>query len=338
MSAAGPSDTTVRRLFAVSMNRCAFPGCETPVLDPTSNTILAEVCHIRARNERGPRYDSGQTDEERHGFDNLILMCSVHHKLIDAPENLHRFQPDALIAIKAQHEQEARLIGRPVVQLTEEQLTTLQSAGATYDAGATHNDFRHAVFRVGGEGGQWGGGGGGGGILTIVGTTQLPTNVNVDGQNAQAPGGGGAGAGSVRFVGRPVDTDDLAHDLRLCCLLLANAVSFSGSLWNALGAGWTYIDIPSTPTSLRIWLILTFECGDIEEATLLRVSVRVTTPSGAMAMECPVDIEVPSGMDLVKRASRAQLLEFEVTEHGLWSITVRSSTHELGTHHFECRK
>lgn len=339
MSPTGPSNTTVRRLFAVSMNRCAFPDCETPVLDHKSNTILAEVCHIRARSKGGLRYDLNQTDDERNGFDNLILMCAVHHKLIDAPENLHRFLPDALITLKALHEQKARTITCKVVQLTEEQLATLQSTTTAYEAGSTHNDFRQAVFRIGGEGGHWGGGGGGGGIFTIVGTaTRIPAEIYLNGQDAQAPGGGGGGAGTVHYLGRPVDTDDLAHGLHLCCMLLANATSFSGNLFNALGAGWTYIDIPSTPTSVSIWLIMTFEYGDIEPKTLLRMSIQVTTPSEATAMECPFDIEVQESRDLVKRTSRAQLLKFDVTEPGLWSIRVRSSTHELGVHRFECRQ
>jgi hypothetical protein len=70
------------------MNRCAFPGCTTPIVMTDTGTLVAEVCHIRAQSEKGPRYDPSQSDEERHGFDNLVLMCRVHHKVIDATRML----------------------------------------------------------------------------------------------------------------------------------------------------------------------------------------------------------------------------------------------------------
>lgn len=120
MSTTGPSDTTIRRLFAVSMNRCAFPECSMPIIDHSANTILAEVCHICARNPGGPRFDGRQSDEERHGFDNLILMCGVHHKLIDAPENIERFSIGILLQMKADHECAARQVGAGSVQLSED--------------------------------------------------------------------------------------------------------------------------------------------------------------------------------------------------------------------------
>lgn len=338
MPSASPTDTTIRRLFAVSMNRCAFPGCTTPVIDSIANTIFAEVCHIRARNPRGPRFDSQQTDGERHGFDNLLLMCGVHHKLIDAPENLARFTPEELLRLKAQHESDARsneLFTK--IELSDVQLSALQSAVEQYESGAVHNDFRHASFRVGGEGGHWGGGGGGGGILTIVGTTKLPTQVALGAQAGQAPGGGGGGAGGVQFVGRPVDNDDLAAGVALSAVFLANATSFSSTLINVLGGGWSFVEVSPLPARIRILLVLIFDFGAIEPSTLLRINVEVVRPHGVIAFEDLFDIEVPECRDLVKRTSQARLLDIDVAEHGVWQVIVRSSTHRLGVHCFECR-
>jgi hypothetical protein len=48
------------------------------------NTVTAEICHIKAQSAGGPRYDPDQTDKERHGFDNLLLLCGDHHKVVDA--------------------------------------------------------------------------------------------------------------------------------------------------------------------------------------------------------------------------------------------------------------
>lgn len=319
------------------MNRCAFPGCSTPIIDHSANTILAEVCHICARSPGGPRFDARQSDEERHGFDNLILMCGVHHKLIDAPENIERFSTNQLLQIKAEHESTARQVGTISVQISEAQLELLQSTAGYYEPGSVHNDFRHAVFRVGGEGGHWGGGGGGGGILTIVGTTRVPPDLSLSGEDGRAPGGGGGGAGDVQCIGRPADTDDLALGLKLTALLLANAHSASGALVNLLGAGWSFVQIASLPATIRISLVLGFDLGRIEPCTLLRFTINVLKPSETLALETSFDLEVPDCVDLVKRATRVQVLSFEATELGLWRILVRSAQHELGEYSFECR-
>ena len=42
-----PAVKTIKRLFALSSNRCAFHGCSTPLIDPTSGSILGVVCHIK---------------------------------------------------------------------------------------------------------------------------------------------------------------------------------------------------------------------------------------------------------------------------------------------------
>jgi hypothetical protein len=84
-----PSRPTVKRLFALSGNRCAFPRCSTPLVDPQSGSIVGEVCHIKGEKPGAARYDPNQSNEERHGFDNLILLCNVHHKVADDDEAVY---------------------------------------------------------------------------------------------------------------------------------------------------------------------------------------------------------------------------------------------------------
>jgi hypothetical protein len=96
-----PSLTTLKRLFARSNNRCAFPECALPIVED-SGVVTGIVCHIKARSKGGPRYDPKQTNEERHRFSNLILLCARHSKLIDsAPQT---YTVDALREMKEVHE------------------------------------------------------------------------------------------------------------------------------------------------------------------------------------------------------------------------------------------
>lgn len=103
----GPSEKTIKRLFALSGNLCAFPGCSLPIVE-SIGTITGEICHIRAQSGGGPRFDKAQTNEERHGFDNLVLLCRRHHKIVDAEPDV--YSAEALADIKRIREEE---MGRP---------------------------------------------------------------------------------------------------------------------------------------------------------------------------------------------------------------------------------
>lgn len=97
-----PTIATIKRLFAVSGNKCAFPRCEVTLVHELGK-VVGRVCHIRAQSPGGARFDSGQSDEQRHAFDNLLLLCAVHHDVVDAhPEH---YTVERLLQIKADHEQ-----------------------------------------------------------------------------------------------------------------------------------------------------------------------------------------------------------------------------------------
>ena len=85
-----PSTPAVKRLFAVSGNRCAFPNCPLPLVDQASGEVLGEICHIQARSPNGLRYNGDQSDADRHGFDNLILTFPPSQGRRCRPGYLHR--------------------------------------------------------------------------------------------------------------------------------------------------------------------------------------------------------------------------------------------------------
>jgi hypothetical protein len=92
---------TVKRLFAVSSNRCAFPACTNPIVEE-SGTVTGEIAHIRSASPNGPRHDPVQNTEERHGFANLILLCGRHHAIIDA--EVEEYPVPRLERMKHEHE------------------------------------------------------------------------------------------------------------------------------------------------------------------------------------------------------------------------------------------
>jgi hypothetical protein len=94
------SDSTLKKLFALSGNCCAFPNCKEKCIDDSGN-LIAQVCHIEAANPGGQRFNPNQNDEDRRDFSNLMVMCPVHHI---ATDNVEKYPTALLQKMKADHE------------------------------------------------------------------------------------------------------------------------------------------------------------------------------------------------------------------------------------------
>ncbi|MGG1555092.1 hypothetical protein [Paenibacillus ferrarius] len=104
-------------LWGKSGNRCAFPNCNTLLIKSVNEeddklfSVIGEECHIIAEEENGPRGKSNLSKDERNKYDNLILLCSPHHKIIDDHENI--YSVEKLNAFKKNHERNiSKLIER----------------------------------------------------------------------------------------------------------------------------------------------------------------------------------------------------------------------------------
>jgi hypothetical protein len=96
---------TRKILWARSGNQCA--KCRTPLIAveeiaPGTPAVIGEEAHIIAVSIDGPRGREGQR-VNLDGYENLILLCSNCHTLVDARPDL--FPRAELLRIKGEHEQ-----------------------------------------------------------------------------------------------------------------------------------------------------------------------------------------------------------------------------------------
>ena len=134
-----PTEKTLRLLYAKSGNRCAFPNCPTPISD--GQTLLGEAAHIKAESPGGPRYDPSKSPEERRSFENLILLCRIHHKLVDSDPI--SYTVDRLKQMKIEHEAKA---GKIADSEAEEVAKLLFGKNVSVTANNPYNSITAGVF------------------------------------------------------------------------------------------------------------------------------------------------------------------------------------------------
>jgi hypothetical protein len=97
---------TRKKLWAMSGNRCAFPGCpETLVRDATetdAEAVIGVESHIVSGQKGGPRYDPSFPSSEVDRYANLILLCSNHSRVVDGQQR--EYTASCLREMKAKHE------------------------------------------------------------------------------------------------------------------------------------------------------------------------------------------------------------------------------------------
>ncbi len=96
--------STKRRLDTLSGNECANPNCFNKFIAHDNETIISKIAHIEAASESGPRFNPNMSDDERRGFDNLILLCDECHSIVDNPTNVEKYTVELLKTWKTTHE------------------------------------------------------------------------------------------------------------------------------------------------------------------------------------------------------------------------------------------
>lgn len=102
----GISLKTQKMLWGRAASRCAFPDCRRELVMDASKTddesLVGEACHMIAQKQDGPRGDSDLDLEQRNKYGNLLLLCNIHHKLID--DQPGAYTVERLQLIKNEHE------------------------------------------------------------------------------------------------------------------------------------------------------------------------------------------------------------------------------------------
>lgn len=144
-----PDPDTLRLVYLVSGNECAFEGCDHPIID-RDGVYVAQLCHIEAAMPGGERFNVTMSNEERRAPSNLMLLCHRHHKITD---DVVKYTVPVLAAIKAKHE--ARFsegIGRMLASEVDHTLGNVvvppMSLAAIYSASGWTFDAEEHAFNM----------------------------------------------------------------------------------------------------------------------------------------------------------------------------------------------
>jgi hypothetical protein len=99
------SDKTRKILWAKSGNRCAICRRELVIDATTANddAVVGDECHIVSAKLQGPRFDDHYSSGRIDDSDNLILLCRVHHKMID--DQCATYTVETLKTLRSKHEE-----------------------------------------------------------------------------------------------------------------------------------------------------------------------------------------------------------------------------------------
>ncbi len=148
------SPKTKNLLAYRSGDTCALPECQmngrrlsqdSPVGDPIN---VGEAAHIvgehGGNDKRQPsaRFDPNISEEKRNSYHNLIYLCKVCHKRIDAlPEGEVEYPVERLLLMKREHEEKVRRamldafakVGFPELEEATRWVTSIQPSSITAD-------------------------------------------------------------------------------------------------------------------------------------------------------------------------------------------------------------
>lgn len=320
---------TLRRLYLLSGNQCAFPGCTHPII--TANGVyVSELCHICAAETGGERFDVNQSNEDRRQFENLMLMCHPHHVITN---DVAAYPPERLREMKSAHED----------RFDAGLASMMQSEGITIE--------ELTIFSLGGHGGSAPGAGGGGGGAIGPGAIggrggdggemksgsfhlnegdELRIHVGKGGEGGK-PGFPGAGDGEDSYIevvrpdgsveellrakgGRGADRE--IGPVKVTGAMLANSAELRETLIFALAAGWTKFYVTELPTHFSFAVIFVAEA---DGEPMGGVTLSLIDPKGAVLLEQTLSFNFSLGSSV---PSVFTINVFGNSDVGIWRVAL----------------
>lgn len=108
-------------LWARAAGHCQYTGCNRlligDLLSGSPHANLAAIAHIIADSKDGPRGDEILSPRLATDIANLMLLCDVHHRVIDSHDRVHDHPVERLREMKRLHEERVAI----VTSITEDQ-------------------------------------------------------------------------------------------------------------------------------------------------------------------------------------------------------------------------
>ncbi|WP_336057932.1 SAVED domain-containing protein [Nitratireductor sp. CH_MIT9313-5] len=100
-------------LWTLAAGRCEFAGCNRLLIGDLiagkEDGKFGFIAHIVADSKNGPRGDKVRSPLLKQDISNLMLMCPIHHKLIDV-DHVGDYPEATLIAMKQEHESRIEIV------------------------------------------------------------------------------------------------------------------------------------------------------------------------------------------------------------------------------------
>lgn len=115
-----------KALYRLSRGTCYFPDCPRRIIEVVEGEpmVAVDIAHVYGANLGSARYEESMTDAERRAFENLILLCVPHHKLVDGRRR-DEFPPEMLQGWKSSNEPAEGIEALASAGLTDEILETV---------------------------------------------------------------------------------------------------------------------------------------------------------------------------------------------------------------------
>ena len=112
-----------KALYRLSRGTCYYPDCPRRIMEVVGGEpmVAVDIAHVHGANPGSARYKESMTDAERRAFENLILLCVPHHKLVDGRRR-DEFPPEMLQGWKSANEPAEGIEALASAGLTDEVL------------------------------------------------------------------------------------------------------------------------------------------------------------------------------------------------------------------------